>query len=175
MNSPTGPRIELEPLVGAHAAELFPVLSEVAIYEYLDDQPPTSLATLEERYRRLESRCSADGSQRWLNWAIRRSKDGQCVGYVQATIHPDATANVAYVLGPPFWGLGLAHEASTLMLASLFAEFGVTSAFATVDRRNHRSSALLDRLGFRRIPAAAYPHGSVSDSDDAFRLDRPSA
>ena len=168
----TAQRISLEPLTAAHAAELFTVLSDPAIYTYISDQPPTSEAALAERYRRLESRSSPDGTQQWLNWAIRHLADGQCIGYVQATVHPGPTADFAFVLVPAYWGLGLAHEASSAALSLLFTQHQVASVFATADRRNLRSSALLLRLGFQRIPAAIYPHGSVEESDDAFRLDR---
>ena len=164
--------ISLEPLTAGHAGELFPVLSHPAIYTYIADQPPVSVSALAERYRRLESRFSPDGSQQWLNWAIRRCEDQRCVGFVQATVHAAGTADFGFVLAPPFWGLGLAQLASTLALSILFTKFGVLSAFATVDRDNLRSSVLLHRLGFKRLPSASYPHGLIDDLDDLFRLIR---
>lgn len=157
MNLETTNCISLEPLTASHAAELFPALSHSAIYNYIADKPPVSVAALTERYRRLESRSSPDGSQQWLNWAIRHKESHECIGFVQATVHAAGTADFAFVLSPPFWGLGLAHEASITALSSLFAEFNVSSVFATVDRRNIRSSALLDRLGFHRVPIRCLP------------------
>lgn len=56
----------LEPFVATHAAEMFQVLSDPAIYEF-ENSPPESVEWLERRYGRLESRCSLDGSQLWLN------------------------------------------------------------------------------------------------------------
>jgi hypothetical protein len=38
--------------------------------EFLDQGAPASLDALRERYLRLASRRSADGSQHWLNWAL---------------------------------------------------------------------------------------------------------
>jgi RimJ/RimL family protein N-acetyltransferase len=163
-------RIALEPLIEAHAVELFPALSHSAIYTFIPGQPPDSVAVLAERFRRLESRSSPDGSQRWLNWVIRRIADQQCIGYVQATIYTKSTADFAFVLAPPFWGLGLAQEACLAALAELFTCFDVTSVFATVDKRNLRSSSLLLRLGFQRVPVSAYPHGMVEDLDDVYQL-----
>ena len=165
-------RVILEPLTATHAPELFPALSHAAIYTYIAEQPPVSVSALTERYRRLESRCSPDGSQQWLNWAIRHLESRDCIGYVQATVYTARSADFAFVLAPAFWGLGLAHEASLAALSKIFAQFGVTSVFATVDRRNLRSSALLLRLGFERVPSACYPHGTIEDSDDVFRLSR---
>lgn len=165
-------RITLEPLTAAHAAELFPLLADPLIYQFIPDEPPVSIAALAKRYQRLESRRSLDGSQQWLNWAIRRRDDRQCVGYLQATIHPGGMADFAFVLGSLFWGLGLAKEASVLALHTLFAKYGVASVFATADRRNLRSSGLLASLGFVRVQPASYPHGNVLDSDDVFQLEK---
>jgi [ribosomal protein S5]-alanine N-acetyltransferase len=165
-------RVSLEPLTAAHAEELFAALSDPAIYTYIPDEPPVSAAALAERFRFLESRMSPDRSQQWLNWAIRRIDDQQCVGQIQATVYGTNTADFAFILAPPFWGLGLAREASQAALSALFEQIGVTSVFATVDRRNHRSRSLLVRLGFRQIPSASYPHGSADDADDVFQLDR---
>ena len=164
--------VSLEPLTAAHAAELFPVLSHAAIYSYIAGPPPASVSALAERFRRLESRSSPDGSQQWLNWAIRHSESQERIGYVQATVHAAGTADFAFVLAPRFWGLGYAYEASLVALSSLFIEFGVSSVYATADRRNLRSSALLLRLGFLQVPSASYPHGTTEDSDDVFRLNR---
>ena len=165
--------ITLEPLTVAHAAELFPLLADGQIYRFIPDEPPVTVAALAERYRRLEFRLSPDGSEQWLNWAIRRRDDHRCVGYIQATIYPGGAADFAFVLGSSFWGLGLAKEASVAALRMLFSEFGVTSVFATVDERNLRSSGLLARLGFAEVQPVSYPHGKVSDSDRVFQLEKP--
>jgi RimJ/RimL family protein N-acetyltransferase len=150
---------------------MLPVLSDPMIYSYIADGPPVSTAALAERYQRLEVGVSPDGSQRWLNWAIRLTEDRQCIGCVQATIYPQSTADLAFVLSPKFWGLGLAREASAAALTRLFTEFGVTAVFATADKRNARSCALLQRLGFKLT--SSYPHGAVEEGDAAFRLESP--
>jgi RimJ/RimL family protein N-acetyltransferase len=173
VKSKTPQRITLEPLMAAHAAELYDSLSDPAIYTYISGPPPESIAVLTERYRRLESRVSSNGLEQWLNWVIRRIEDRRCIGYVQATIYPGNTADFAFVLAPAFWGLGLAREASALALTALFDKFRVTAVFATVDERNARSSTLLTRLGFALVPSATYPHGSVSSGDHVFCLTPP--
>ena len=165
-------KVRLEPLTVAHAEELFPLLADPQVYQYIQDLPPASISALIERFRRLESRYSPDGSQRWLNWAIRRLSDSQCVGFVQATIYPDHTAEFAFVLGARFWGLGFARDASLFALHTLFTEFAVKSVFATADQRNVRSSGLLKRLGFLDIQPASYPHRKVLSSDHVFQLSR---
>src|SRR4029078_7211366 len=88
-----------EPLVAAHADEMFAPMSAAAIYAYIPEQPPVSVTALRQRYQQLERGHSASGRERWLNWIVRLGS-GQCAGYVQATIHPASTADFAFVFAP---------------------------------------------------------------------------
>ncbi|HKO67308.1 MAG TPA: hypothetical protein VJU53_05840, partial [Burkholderiaceae bacterium] len=65
------PALTLEPLLASHAEEMFEVLSDEAIYQYLDYEAPVSADHLRTVYQRLEARRSPDGQQVWLNWVIR--------------------------------------------------------------------------------------------------------
>jgi RimJ/RimL family protein N-acetyltransferase len=150
---------------------MFALLTDPRLYEFIPAEPPASLGSLAERYRRLETRRSPDGSQRWLNWIIQTVDDDACLGFVQSTIYPQQTAGFAFLLGSAYWGCGFAHEASAEALDMLFDNYEVTVAYATTDRRNVRSVSLLKRLGFREIEADDYPHGDVLPSDCAFQMD----
>jgi RimJ/RimL family protein N-acetyltransferase len=160
--------LALEPLAAAHAAELFAALSAPEIYTYLDQPAPESLEWLRERFRKLETRQSADGTQQWLNWVIRLAEGGPCAGYVQATVHADASADFAFVLAPDYWGRGIAFAASVEAIGKLREGYGVKSLYATADARNARSIKLLLRLGFTPLDREAYPHGEVKEGDRAF-------
>ena len=141
----SGP-LTLEPQTAAHAAEMFEVLSDPAIYEY-ENEPPASVEALRTRYARLESRRSADGRHQWLNWVIRMEGAG-LIGYVQATVHPDATAAIAYEMASAHWGRGLASRATAAMIKELADHYGVVRLFGVAKQRNFRSLRLLARLGF---------------------------
>ena len=147
-------RLSLEPLEVRHAALLLDVLSAPEIYEHLDEDPPADLAALEARYRRLETRRSPDGRQEWLNWAVRVEATGEHAGYVQATVE-DGAAEVAYVLGPAWWGRGLATEAVTVMCAHLAVDHAVARLTAHVAPANRASRSLLERLGFSFVRRTA--------------------
>lgn len=144
--------VRLEPQREAHAEALFEVLSDPAIYAF-ENEPPASVEWLRERFRRLESRESADGTERWLNWVVF-AIPATPVGYVQATVYPTGHADIAYVLGSRFWGRGLATAAVELMVAELQARYGVKTMAATLKRENARSLRLLERLGFAPAPEA---------------------
>lgn len=166
------PGVTLEPQTAAHARELFVVLSDTEVHTYLDDTPPVSVESVRERLARLEARRSPDGSEAWLNWALRLNgstgsddSSGPIIGYVQATVYANGRAWVAYLLGRAYWGRGHASVAVRAMLDELTSRYGVTQLLATADRDNRRSIALLERLGFTPAPEAWRRRHDVLDRD----------
>lgn len=132
----------------AHAQEMFAVLSDPAIYEF-ENAPPESEAWLAQRFARLESRASADGGERWLNWVVRLP-DGALAGYVQATALNSGMAFVAYELASRYWRQGIGSSAVGAMIGELKAHYGVCECIAVFKARNFRSLALLRSLGFEQ-------------------------
>jgi RimJ/RimL family protein N-acetyltransferase len=163
MRSIETPALTLVPQVAAHAEEMFAVLSDPAIYEY-ENEPPLSLDWLRTRFIALESRQSRDGQEQWLNWVIRLPSH-QLIGYVQATVHVDGRAGIAYILASSFWGRGLAHVAVNAMLDELDASYAVRHFTAVLKRRNLRSHRLLERLGFSMAPSRLHQELGV-ESDE---------
>lgn len=153
----------LEPQTPAHAEEMFAVLSDPAIYEH-ENEPPSSIEWLRSRFKKLESRVSPDGHEHWLNWVIRVPGSG-LIGYVQATVHPDGTATIAYELSSSYWGQGLASKAVQAMIRELVASYQVRTLFAILKATNSRSHRFLGRLGF--LPASSESHSRYSvDADE---------
>jgi ribosomal-protein-alanine N-acetyltransferase len=139
-------RLTLEPQTAAHAEEMFALLSDPKIYRY-ENEPPASLEWLRERFRKLESRRSPDGRQQWLNWVIRL-ESGEAAGYVQATVHEDGHAAIAYVVASRFWDRGIGRSAVSSLIVILKEQYGVQRLTAVLKRANERSRLLLERLGF---------------------------
>lgn len=158
------PRLRLEPQVAAHAEAMLKVLADPRVHLYLPSDPPTDLEELKARSERLESRCSPDGRQLWLNWTVFAGP--QVVGTVQATVHvSENVADVAYVFGPTFWRQGFATEALHALLCFL-PSLNVGRARANLDTRNRSSARLVERLGFVRVSelkGADEFKGEVSD------------
>jgi RimJ/RimL family protein N-acetyltransferase len=154
--------LRLEPQTATHAAEMFAVLGDPAIYEH-ENQPPASVEWLRERFLRLETRTSSDGREWWLNWVIR-IPSSELIGYVQATIYPGGRANIAYVLSSAYWGQGYARQATEAMIAELADHYGVRDVFAVLKESNVRSVRLLERLGF--APASPEQHDAQQVEPD---------
>lgn len=148
METLTAPGLALEPLTAAHAEAMFDLLADPRLYRYLDYGPPPSVEHLRAVYARLETRVSPDGTQRWLNWIVRRVS-GEIVGYVQATLARPGSAWIAFVVASEHWGRGYARAATSSMLAHLEDAYHCTQFLATVETANRRSVALLEALSFR--------------------------
>ena len=153
MNTLRAGSLVLEPQLEGHAADMFAVLSDPAIYEF-ESEPPPSVAVLGQRYAMLESRLSPDGSEQWLNWVIRLP-GGELAGFMQATVLVGGRAYVAYELASRFWRQGIASTALEAVLQELASHYGVRDAFAVLKAVNHRSLSLLAKLGFKPLPPAA--------------------
>ncbi len=143
-------RLILEPLSRDHAESLFDALRDEEIYRYIPQGPPASVEALAERYQFLEARKSPDGTEHWLNWAVRLKTDKSCIGRFQSTVRQDGTALVAYEFGRSSWGQGFATEAGREVIQHLFETYPVDRLIAEVDTRNVASMRLLERLGFQR-------------------------
>ena len=140
--------IHFEPLQARHAGELFSVLNDDELYAFIDDRPPRTVEALVGRFEAWESRRSPDGSQLWLNWVVRESRDRLAVGYVQATVE-GRQAHVGYVIGKSYWGKGFATAAVAWLIGQLHS-MNVDNIVATVEDRNQRSIRLLESLGFQQ-------------------------
>lgn len=163
------PRLVLEPQVAAHADEMFSVLSDPAIYAF-ENAPPDSAEALRVRYRALEARRSADGTQAWLNWVVRLKDGGVAIGYVQATVLPDAAALIAYEFNSAWWGRGLACEAVAAAMRELSQHLGVTRCGAVFKTSNERSRRLLARLGMRPAASGEFPSALVEAGESAMAM-----
>ena len=161
----------LEPLTAAHAEAMFPLLSDPKLYRYIDEAPPPDVEHLRARYAQLETRESADGRQRWLNWVVRLP-GGPLLGYVQATVLENGSAWVAYLLGSAHHGRGHATRATAAMLAHLESEYGATRLLANVEADNLPSIRLLQRLGFRAATAEEAARHEPTASERIFVRDR---
>lgn len=165
------PRLVLEPQVAGHTDEMFIVLSDPAIYAF-ENAPPSSADALRARYRALEARQSPDGQQRWLNWVVRLKDGGAAIGYVQATVLPDAAALVAYEFNSAWWGRGLAYESVAAAMRELREHLGVTRYGAVFKTTNDRSRRLLVRLGMRPAESGQFPSALVEAGESAMAMVR---
>lgn len=164
-------RLILEKLNQSHGKSLFDVLNDSAVYSYIPQNVPRSVAELEQRYAKLEDNLLAPDKEVWLNYAVRLEQPSEYIGRVEATVKKaeadkETEAEIAYLFGSRYWGFGYASEAVQELIACLKKEYDVTVVRATSDTRNASSIKLLERLGFQcvaRVDAAGYFKGQTSN------------
>jgi RimJ/RimL family protein N-acetyltransferase len=111
-------RLTLLPLRAEHAGEMAGVLADPRLHEFIGGTP-LSAADLRARYERLAAG-SPDPAVSWCNWVIQLREPGCLAGTVQATITADAAvAEVAWVVGTPWQGRGIATEAARALVGWL--------------------------------------------------------
>ncbi|CAM5433575.1 GNAT family N-acetyltransferase [Streptomyces aurantiogriseus] len=118
-------------------------LSDPALHTFIGGSPldPTALRA---RYERLVTG-SPDPAVSWCNWVLRLRDTAQLTGTVQATVTAtaaateDLTAEIAWVVGTPWQGRGLASEAVRGLVARL-REHGIRTVIAHI-HPDHRASA----------------------------------
>ncbi|MEV0842020.1 GNAT family N-acetyltransferase [Actinocatenispora sera] len=140
-------RLELVPVRVEDAEEMARVLGDPALHTYIGGAPE-SVEQLRSRYERWCAG-SPDPMVTWLNWVIRLRSDGRLAGTVQATIGPDGddvVAEVAWVVGTPWQGQGIATEAAGALVEWL-AEQPVHEIVAHIHPDHAASAAVAAAAG----------------------------
>lgn len=165
-------RLDLLPLLVAHADEMAVVLSDPGLYTFIGGRPATA-DELRARYQR-QLAGPPDPAVAWWNWVIRLRADDCLTGTVQATVE-GRVAEIAWVVGTPWQGRGIAKEAATALrdhLAALpealpgaFGAFGAPGAFGVREVIAHihpdhaASAAVAGAVGLR--PTGEWQDGEV--------------
>ncbi|WP_245573259.1 GNAT family N-acetyltransferase [Amycolatopsis benzoatilytica] len=140
------PRLDLLPLRVAHADEMAIVLADPALHTYIGGAPDP-VETLRQRYQRMTAG-SPDPAVSWLNWVIRLRADSCLTGTVQATV-AERTAEIAWVVGTPWQGRGIATEAARGLVGWL-ARQPVDEVVAHIHPDHHASARVAAAAGLVR-------------------------
>lgn len=140
-------RLSLEMLHENHADEMFDILRDPTIYQYMGGRP-NSTEELRQQYRRQSS--NWDGRPvSWHTWIIREKQTDTAIGYIQVTLnHTDRSAELAWVLSPQWTGERYSSEAARSVMKELHAGGLVRTFTCTIDHRNVPSQRLAQSLGF---------------------------
>ncbi|MEV0234852.1 GNAT family N-acetyltransferase [Nonomuraea sp. NPDC050786] len=145
------PVLVLLPLRPEHAGEMAVVLSDPGLHTFTGGAPLTE-EELRARYERL-----AAGPPGWRNWVLRWREEERLVGYVQATIE-GGTAEIAWVIGTPWQGRGLATAAAKALVIHL-ADEGIGTVVAHIHPDHAASAAVATAAGLR--PTDRWHDGEV--------------
>jgi RimJ/RimL family protein N-acetyltransferase len=160
-------RLSIEPLARRHAAGLVAALDDPRVGVHIGGPDVTTVAAMRRRIARLRAGPPPErAAERWWNFALRRQSDRAIIGRLEATTHGD-WGEIAYVLGPAWWGQGYATEAATWLLEHM-ARHDVVELWAAIHPGNLASIRLVGRLGFAPAPGPARDVGSYDPGDLVF-------
>ena len=158
----TAGRLTLVPLSAGHVSEMAAVLADPELYAFTGGSPPTRQELL-ARYERWIAG-SPDPAVSWCNWVIYLRGPGCLAGTVQATISTgdERAAEVAWVVGTPWQGQGIATEAARALVAWL-GQQSIKTVIAHIHPGHQASAAVASAAGLT-------PTGRLQDGEMRWRL-----
>jgi RimJ/RimL family protein N-acetyltransferase len=98
----------------------------------------------------------------WGAWAVERKSDGAFIGFIglgpvtfDAAFTP--AVEIGWRLDRPYWGHGYATEGAAAALDHAFSTLGLDRVVAFTACTNHRSEAVMVRLGMTRVGEFDHP------------------
>jgi RimJ/RimL family protein N-acetyltransferase len=156
----TARQLTLVPLRAEHATEMAVVLADPDLYTFTGGTPPTR-QDLRARYERWLAG-SPDPAVSWCNWVIQLHSSSRLAGMVQATISTSGdqpVAEVAWMVGRPWQGRGIATEAARALVAWLQRQ-SIRTVIAHIHPRNEASAAVAAAAGL--TPTDHWQDGEIT-------------
>lgn len=143
------PRLALRALAVGDAPGYLEVFSDPDVMRYWSSEP---IATLDEARELLAQDLEWVAAGDALCWALALPDSDRLIGKVNLYLFSrrNRRAEIGYVLGHRYWGLGLMSEAIGAVLDFGFDTLGLHRIEADVDPEHDASLALLDKFGFAR-------------------------
>jgi [ribosomal protein S5]-alanine N-acetyltransferase len=139
-------RLCLKVLTLEHTEEVFQLFSDENITRYMDIEPCKSLTEAEEiiTYHLEDAGC------RWGIFTKETEEFIGTCGFHYIRNHGEFIGEVGFDLSKMHWGNGFMSEAMKSLLEYGFNAMSLETIDATVNPRNEKSIALMNRLGFKR-------------------------
>ena len=149
---------------------------------------PRVMEFFPDRLSRAESDAMVDGIEKHFTehgfglWAIEAPGVAPFIGFAGLSVKRFSAPftpciEVGWRLAFAHWGHGYATEAATLALDHAFGPLALADVVSYTTSANHRSRAVMERLGMKRDPAEDFDHPALSANHPQcrhvlYRLDR---
>ncbi len=137
-------RLQIQQTTIEHAVGLYEALKDPKVSRYIGGPDLTSPEDAQKRIEFVTNPANEPAGQKWLNFVILLHD--QIIGRLEATTTGEK-AEIAYLIGPKWWGNGYGLEA-TGWLVNYLQTHHVSEFWATVHPENTYSIKLLQNLGF---------------------------
>lgn len=102
-------------------------------------------------------------------WALERRSDRRFVGWcglIPGTFGPiEGRTEIGWRLASDCWGQGYVNEAARATVDWFFANLPDPALWAITSTGNHRSRAVMERLGMRYRPELDFDHPKIAPDD----------
>jgi RimJ/RimL family protein N-acetyltransferase len=179
----TTSRLRLHPLAPGDLAAVHAIYADPGTWRHLPAGRHTTLAQTEHTISESAASWAASGLGRW---AIRLREPlavagspgtylsaGAVIGVASATLMDCGARNLGYRLTPASWGVGLATEAATAVLAVAGASSSPVTARALAS--NPASVRVLERIGLTRLWSGPGLPGTPAAPTDAHAAPAPAS
>ena len=138
-------RLHLVPVTADDADALSEVFLDERLYAFTGGEPGT-LEGLRSTFAHLAADRSTTPTAQ-LNWVVRHQVDGKAIGMLQAIFSGGGhAAEIAWVVGLPWQGQGIATEAARAVVGWLLGQ-GVQTITAWIRPDHHASATVARRAG----------------------------
>lgn len=147
-------RLILRPFVPGDVESLYHMMNDRDVMRYFPAADPLPLEKVDKLIQSQLKHWEAHGYG-W--WAVELRSDRQLIGWSGLQYLPETDeTEVAYLLGKPFWGRGLATEAAQAGLHFGFETLGLPAIVAIVHPQNLASQGVIRRLDMSFVDCARY-------------------
>lgn len=108
-------------------------------------------------------------------FALELKDTGEPIGFgglamprIEAIL-PEDTVEIGWRLATPYWGNGYATEAARALLRVGFKERGLDEIVSFAVFNNHRSLAVMERIGMKPDPSRSFDHPRIPDTHPQLR------
>lgn len=161
----TTARLILRPQEVADAQALFAILSNEEAMRFWNRPAIRRLAVVEELLREQQI---AMREGLCLYWTLIQT--GEAIGSVDLSMIGDGSAELGFLLGPDWWGGGLASEAVGAVIQYGFDVLGLARLAAAVQTANLAAARVLEKNRFLRIENRIVTIASGERRDCTFYL-----
>ncbi|WHA42188.1 GNAT family N-acetyltransferase [Agrobacterium larrymoorei] len=103
-------------------------------------------------------------------YALEHRETGKPMGFCGISpvtvdgVFPPGTMEIGWRLAAPYWGQGFVTEAAKALLSMSFDEKQLSEIVSFAVHDNHRSTAVMKRIGLIRDPSRDFDHPRVPDT-----------
>ncbi|HSS12805.1 MAG TPA: GNAT family N-acetyltransferase, partial [Rhizomicrobium sp.] len=140
------PRLTLRLQAASDSPALFLILSDAEAMRFWNRPPITRLAVVEELVSEQQSAMARGLCRYWTVW----EKD-DAIGSVDLSLIQDSAAELGFLFRRDRWGLGLASEAVTAVIAHALGSLGLMRLASAIQAENLAAARVLEKAGFALV------------------------